>query len=253
MLRFFYQFRQSLFTENKFSKYILYAVGEIILVVIGILIALQINNWNEDRINSQREKVILNSLKSELAINLQELKTDYERTYIYHQATINVYNIILKQPKEINSFYEDFFNCVQFTYFFPKTSSYETLKSGHLELIKSDSLKEIITDVYESGFKRIVNKVDTRRNAGRLLFPYYQRNFKTKFLEEVGDLNNLQFKSKIGVPNNYSHLLNDPEFETLVVTALGGRANILQDYKRTIDNVTICLNKINKYLETGIE
>ena len=124
MLRFFYQFRQSLFTENKFSKYILYAVGEIILVVIGILIALQINNWNEDRINSQ---------------------TDYERTYIYHQATINVYNIILKQPKEINSFYEDFFNCVQFTYFFPKTSSYETLKSGHLELIKSDSLKEIIS------------------------------------------------------------------------------------------------------------
>ena len=55
------------------------------------------------------------------------------------------------------------------------------------------------------------------------------------------------------MPNNYSHLLNDPEFETLVVTALGGRANILQDYKRTIDNVTICLNKINKYLETGIE
>ena len=230
-----------------------YAIGEIVLVVIGILIALQVNNWNENRINSQREKVILNSLKSELAINLQELKTDFERTYIYHQATLKVYDIIIKQPNEIDSFYKDFFNCVQFTYFFPKTSTYETLKSGNLELITSDGLKEIITDVYETGFKRIMNKVDTRRNAGRLLFPYYQRNFKTKFIEGADHPNNLESKSKVGVPNNYSRLLNDPEFETLVVEAIIGRANILRDYERTIDNVEICLDKINKYLETEKE
>jgi hypothetical protein len=49
MLHFFRQIRQRLLTDNKFSKYLLYAVGEILLVVIGILVALQIDNWNEER------------------------------------------------------------------------------------------------------------------------------------------------------------------------------------------------------------
>mgnify|MGYP001591841413 CR=1 FL=1 len=51
MIKFFRRIRQGLLSENKFSKYLLYAIGEIILVVIGILIALQINNWNEKRKN----------------------------------------------------------------------------------------------------------------------------------------------------------------------------------------------------------
>ena len=49
MIKFFRKIRQRLLTENKFNKYLLYAIGEIVLVVIGILIALQINNWNENR------------------------------------------------------------------------------------------------------------------------------------------------------------------------------------------------------------
>jgi hypothetical protein len=49
MIKFFRKIRQQLLIENKFSKYLLYAIGEIVLVVIGILIALSINNWNEKR------------------------------------------------------------------------------------------------------------------------------------------------------------------------------------------------------------
>jgi hypothetical protein len=49
MIKFFRHIRQKLISENRFNKYLLYAIGEILLVVIGILIALQINNWNEDR------------------------------------------------------------------------------------------------------------------------------------------------------------------------------------------------------------
>lgn len=49
MIKFFRHIRQPLLSENKFSKYLLYAIGEIVLVVIGIPIALQINNWNEQR------------------------------------------------------------------------------------------------------------------------------------------------------------------------------------------------------------
>ncbi|MEH6514960.1 MAG: hypothetical protein V7670_17480 [Maribacter arcticus] len=49
MINFFRKIRQRLLTENKFSKYMLYAIGEVILVMIGILLALQVNNWNETR------------------------------------------------------------------------------------------------------------------------------------------------------------------------------------------------------------
>jgi len=47
MIKFFRKIRQQLLAENKFTKYLIYAIGEIVLVVIGILIALSINNWNE--------------------------------------------------------------------------------------------------------------------------------------------------------------------------------------------------------------
>ena len=60
--------------ENKFSKYLFYAIAEIILVVIGILIALSINNWNEDRKNNEKEIYYLNSIKSSIELSQEELE-----------------------------------------------------------------------------------------------------------------------------------------------------------------------------------
>ena len=75
MLRFFRQIRQRLLTENKFSKYLLYAVGEILLVVIGILIALQVNNWNEARLERENEILIARDVYLELLENRVYLST----------------------------------------------------------------------------------------------------------------------------------------------------------------------------------
>ena len=64
--------------KNKTGKYLKYAIGEIVLVVIGILIALQINNWNEQRRNSAEEKIIITNLREEFALlqNDLQLKVD---------------------------------------------------------------------------------------------------------------------------------------------------------------------------------
>lgn len=64
--------------KNKTGKYLKYAFGEIILVVIGILIALGINNWNENRINSESEYVLLQKLKEENSINIESMKSDID-------------------------------------------------------------------------------------------------------------------------------------------------------------------------------
>ncbi|PTM11590.1 MAG: hypothetical protein DA407_01185 [Bacteroidetes bacterium] len=73
MIKFFRHIRKNLLMENKTSKYFKYAIGEIILVVIGILIALQINNWNENRKNRIEETALLEQLRSEFHSNLKQL------------------------------------------------------------------------------------------------------------------------------------------------------------------------------------
>ncbi len=91
MINFFRKIRQKLLTENKFSKYLLYAIGEIVLVVIGILIALQVNNWNEDRINSHLELQYLKRLERDMqeSIRLTSIYKDFQV-----QATIEILAVI---------------------------------------------------------------------------------------------------------------------------------------------------------------
>lgn len=66
MIKFFREIRQNLLNQGKTGKYFKYAIGEIVLVVIGILIALQINNWNEWRKDRVKEKIILNDLANNI-------------------------------------------------------------------------------------------------------------------------------------------------------------------------------------------
>ena len=74
MISVFRKIRQGLLTENNVSKYLLYAIGEIVLIVIGILIALQINNWNEYQKAVKSENELLTSLQIEISANIERLK-----------------------------------------------------------------------------------------------------------------------------------------------------------------------------------
>src|SRR5210317_2044200 len=74
MIKFFRKIRQNLLMENKTGKYLKYAIGEICLVVVGILIALQINNWNESRKDNLRERAILIQIEEEYRANLAQLE-----------------------------------------------------------------------------------------------------------------------------------------------------------------------------------
>ncbi|MCO5724144.1 DUF6090 family protein [Robiginitalea marina] len=90
MFRFFRTLRQRLVTENKYSKYLLYAFGEIMLVVIGIVIALQIDNWNEERKLRIEEQILLKQLKDEYIANLEQL-----------DGKIAIRNLLIKSSKEL--------------------------------------------------------------------------------------------------------------------------------------------------------
>ncbi len=80
-------------TENKFSKYLLYAIGEIILVVIGILFALSINNWNENKKIKSKEIKSLTELRKDLEQNLNDINANISAL----QGCKNSNNVILNQ------------------------------------------------------------------------------------------------------------------------------------------------------------
>ena len=84
MIKFFRKIRQKLLSENKFSKYLLYAVGEIILVVIGILIALQINTWSENQKIKKEEKILITGLIQNIEDDIKSLTT------VTKQDSINI-------------------------------------------------------------------------------------------------------------------------------------------------------------------
>ena len=83
MLRFFRQIRQRVLTNNRLGTYLLYAFGEILLVVLGILIALQIDTWNDERIQRKKERLILKELHREFVANKRQLDT----TIYYHRGS----------------------------------------------------------------------------------------------------------------------------------------------------------------------
>lgn len=81
MIKFFRKIRQRLLSENKFSKYLIYAIGEIVLVVIGILIALQINNWNQRHSDKAKFMTLLHELATNLTREVDESEYILESYY----------------------------------------------------------------------------------------------------------------------------------------------------------------------------
>ena len=103
MLKFFRKIRKKLIEQDNVRKYLLYAIGEILLVVIGILIALQLNNWNQQRIELNKEEILLNNLKSELVENLTILERDIRRMNSLVMGLETLLQIMHDGPGAMNS------------------------------------------------------------------------------------------------------------------------------------------------------
>lgn len=101
MIKFFRHIRQNMINQSRTKKYLLYAIGEIILVVIGILIALQINNWNENRKSLISEKVTLNKFLQDLEADSTFFQFNDNRLKDINELHKDLYKIGLKDAKDI--------------------------------------------------------------------------------------------------------------------------------------------------------
>ncbi|MFP4846035.1 hypothetical protein [Winogradskyella sp. PE311] len=201
MIKFFRKIRQKMLTENKFSKYFLYAIGEITLVIIGILLALAINDWkNEQRINSE-ETATLQKL-------IQDLKSDnesYNENINYYsnlgERLINLKEIIYKKSLSDDDIKQALrFPGATFIDLNPRKTTYEEmLNSGRVYNLSSEILVDKIIAYYQFLEGRIYQTKESRKEFRAI---YYGPNF-TDFWYWKGDKNPFPY-AKIFFSNNDS-------------------------------------------------
>ncbi len=146
MLKFFRKIRKNLLTENKFSKYLFYAIGEILLVVIGILIALQINNWNNGRIERKEEEKSYLNIKRQIIDDKNDLLKVIDYNDYFSRAYQYGIKIIMSGNRsKIDSLALVTMSLSQFSDFHNSGNIYQTLvNSGDLKLLKNSKITSAV-------------------------------------------------------------------------------------------------------------
>ena len=206
MIKFFRKIRQKMLSENKFSKYLPYAIGEIVLVVIGILIALQINNWNN---NHQLEKLQQKYL-TEIRNNLQTELPDIKFNIAFNESRLKSNEIVLRYLNREISYSDSlkfhFGNLFYTTRTLPNLSAFENLKARGLEIISNDSLRQNITSLYSFSYHNVIDfeAQDDHQFQYGLFIPEVSKalNIETVWenaepIDQLSLLENNQFKNML--------------------------------------------------------
>ena len=195
MIKFFRKIRQRLLTENKISKYFLYAIGEIILVVIGILIALQINNQNDLRKTRIKEIHYLKNIKTDLKINILELdgyvKTRTQSIEAANTIIAHIEGEKIIDMEEFNALAVPIYNWQKFHQ--NNNTFQELVSSGNLALISNDSIKNMLLDI-ETLYKKLKSEEDHYRFDTEVLI--YTPLYKMMDLNPM--VNNFQYRLSNG-------------------------------------------------------
>ncbi|HDZ04284.1 MAG TPA: hypothetical protein ENH58_04480 [Maribacter sp.] len=203
MIKFFRKIRYDLMVKNKTGKYLKYAFGEIVLVVIGILIALQISNWNERRKTSEKELILLTELQS--ALNLNKEKLNY-RSDNFKNVSIEgkLLEVHLSNNLAYNDSLQSYFTIPTTDFSFQISySTYENIKSQGFDIVSNSELRLKIINLYDEVF---ANSRDQEIKTSNLLTNSIQPiMFKYFKVTPIG------FK-----PTDYKRLLSSEEYSNVL-------------------------------------
>tara|TARA_R110000744_G_C19189651_1_gene543720 strand:+ start:72 stop:815 length:744 start_codon:yes stop_codon:yes gene_type:complete len=158
MIIFFRKIRQNLLSEGKTGKYFKYAIGEIVLVVIGILIAVQINTWNEQHKTNHKQSLVLKELLNSINNDLRGYENNIDPRLKRKKSGIDSLHNYIYNKKEIKDslFINFYFMSKQDVYFGYGNGPFEALKSSGLDLIRNDSLRTLINNTYTTELPKVV-------------------------------------------------------------------------------------------------
>jgi hypothetical protein len=173
MIKFFRKIRQNLLMENKTGKYLKYAIGEIILVVIGILIALQINNWNESSKQRIEEVRLLEKVSIDLVSDINQLKKNIRDATFRQTIVDSIFTFLHKDPNSdpMKFLNYNFFAISTENHFEVNSGTFDESQSvGSIKFIQNDSLREQIFNYYRNT-KRNYDDENTVQSLYRDIFP----------------------------------------------------------------------------------
>ncbi|GAA4268194.1 DUF6090 family protein [Hyunsoonleella aestuarii] len=245
MIKFFRKVRQQLLSENKFSKYLLYAIGEIILVILGILIALQINNWNENRKDTAKEIQFLNNFKNDLITNKKELNRIIKKTEKLAAASDSILKLYHGELEDFGM--EKFIKLVMrggsfVTYKTREGTIQDLLSSGALNNIKNDNIRLAIGS-WKDNLKEIREWEEYSINSKQVYDEYLSHHIDIyNFNSEQPPINNKIKKN----------LFNDRLFLNNVSDRVFYNRRLNHYYKNEFPKLDTLIAQINKELEIKI-
>ncbi len=252
MINFFRKTRKQLANDNKPLKYFRYAIGEIILVVIGILIALSINNWNEDRKDRKVELKILKELYAVLKGGVMQGELSFQKEQIEQNKKSKASANLIVKHLENNLSYNDslkFHFAYAHTRFIAltKAHAYQNAKEYGLSFITNDSLKELLTWTYETNTIWL-NELNTRNNLyeNSTVFPTITELFDNI---DIGDYASEGSERKSMIPNNYKSLKENKAYINILKTIINRREEFLFFQERRYQRML----KLVSYLKEEIE
>lgn len=216
MINFFRKKRSNLIFNKSYKKYLFYATGEIVLVVIGILIALQINNWNELKKEKAVEVKTLREISDAIGSDLY----DINENIIGFSYRINAYKVLLEHIEDNSPWDDELRESINqikgITTFISNIGPYETLKSRGLTTITNDTLRLKIASYYDIEYDKLYTKESSYHE-------HFTNYIKPSIMEFFYIENVLE-------PIDYVKLLKDFRFKQIITWALNTETYMLNTY-----------------------
>lgn len=200
MIKIFRKIRESFIESGSARKYIIYALGEIALVVIGILIALQINNWNEEVKSQIFERQILKELLQDIRSDTSNVHAQ-SRRYTRIVGQINFWLSSSAHQDSIGRQFEDLFAGINLNL---NTTTFETLQGKGLHSLQSDELRRTISEYY--------NKCRWYLDMVKKETGYFEEIYEEPFIKEHIYISYDMNDSSNWVPKNWKYLFGSEDF-----------------------------------------
>ncbi|MEL7118047.1 MAG: DUF6090 family protein [Bacteroidota bacterium] len=180
MLRFIRKLRNNAVMESNGNAYFKYAIGEIILVVVGILIALQINNWNEYRKDRDFEHYILKEMVNNLRTDRSLIDGILVQRRLTQKALENMNRYIHNETIPIDTLERDLLELITFERYFPIKTAYEVSKSNQMQ-ITNEELRSTLATFYETDIMILQSALKDLERAFLSDFKPFARDFLLSF------------------------------------------------------------------------
>ena len=233
MIKFFRKIRQNLLMENKTGKYFKYAIGEIALVMIGILLALQVNNWNNSRIEQNEEKEVLIKLNADFKENKKALN----KFLIEINNQSNSQSILMSlvgvskeelYKQNLDSLFYVTFGASEFA--FADNTIKNIMQSGKLNLLKSEKITDLLYkwNTLSEVRTRRMTKLDDWANSQ--VIPYLIDKISFKQMDKQG---NYSWAGKSKIKPDYYPLFQDIAFENFLDNHLWYNQQVIERCEET--------------------